>query len=166
MQPLPSQRSDASTGNTSAATSGAPSGRGRKRKCCLKSLTDRSSPPRELLDGKTQREQDLIKENWVSIKNYSHGCRVQSVYNLRIIGADDTDQRLYDIFSAQSTAFKINASVGLSLRNTKTNELRYFHGSVNNHRLFRSPYLVQNREEFRIFTDALEQADFSENEVQ
>ena len=33
------------------------------------------------------------------------------------------------------------------------------------HRLFRSPYLVQNREEFRIFTDASDQADFSENVI-
>ena len=126
-------------------------------------LTDAKSPPAELLDGKTQREQDLIKENWVSIKNHSRGSRAQSVYNLKLLGDDDVDSLLADIFSAQTSAFKINASVGIFLRNTNTNELRYFHGVKYDHRLFRSPFLVRNREEFRIFTDALKEADFTEN---
>ena len=58
----------------------------RKRRCCLKTLTDDTRPPQELLNNKSSEEQDLIRKNWVSIKNYSHGCRVQSVYNLRILG--------------------------------------------------------------------------------
>ena len=123
-------------------------------------LTDAKSPPAELLDGKTQQERHHIKENWVSIKNYSHA---QSVYNLKLLGEDDVDSLLADIFSAQTSAFKINASVGIFLRNTNTNEVRYFHGVNYDHRLFRSPFIVRNREEFRIFTDALKEVDFTEN---
>ena len=96
----------------------------------------------------------------MSIKNYSHA---QSVYNLKLLGEDDVDSLLADIFSAQTSAFKINASVGIFLRNTNTNEVRYFHGVNYDHRLFRSPFIVRNREEFRIFTDALKEVDFTEN---
>ena len=91
------------------------------------------------------------------MKRYSHNCRVQSVYNIRYgtwAGWDMTPE-LDAIFRAQPRAFKVNASVGVLLRNNSTGRLRYWHASANNARIFSEPYLVQSRQDFDEFVRAL-----------
>ena len=63
---------------------------------------------------------------------------------------------LDQIFKEQSTSFKINGSLGFVLRHRVTHELRYFHSSVNNHRLLDMPILVANRDNFQDFIDAID----------
>ena len=98
----------------------------------------------------------------MSIKHYSHACNVQSVYNIRLTEGDITPQ-LETIFSAQSRAFKINASVGLTLRHNSRGDFRYFHASNNNYRMFSEPILVQSRDDFQEFINAISDKDFTEN---
>ena len=112
----------------------------RQRRACLSTLTDGDTPPAELLEVKTPQEQELIRKNWVSVQNYSHGCRVQSVYNVRLAGEERQEivqRQLDNIFSAQSRAFKVNTSLGLTLRHNKTGKLRYFHASSNNAKMMK-----------------------------
>ena len=136
----------------------------KKKRSTLKSLTEGVSPPPELLQNKSVNEQKLIRENWVSMQNYTHNCRVQSVHNIRLLNEpNNLTPQLDEIFLAQTRAFKINASVGVTLRHNTTGELRYFHASNNNNRLFPEPFLVQSRDEFKKFAQALENKNLSEN---
>ena len=139
-----------------------PSPAGQKRRCGLASLTDKRTPPADLLRDKSPAVQDLIRKNWVSIKNYSRRVRGQSVYNLRIMGGQCVEPRLETIFSAQSRAFKINVSVGLVLRNRISGEFRYFLACNKNNQLFPAPFLVQNRKQFQTFVKDL-LTDFTTN---
>ena len=126
------------------------------RQDSLQTLTEGNEPPQELLQGKTEQEQQHIRDNWVSIKHYSHNCRVQSVYNIRYTGdSGDIAPELDAVFQAQPRAFKVNASAGVLLRNNATGELRYWHASANNARIFSEPYLVQSRQDFDEFVQAL-----------
>ena len=143
---------------------------GSKRQDSIPDLAEGQDPPEELLRGKTEQEQQHIKDNWVSIRHYSHGCRVQSTYNIRLAQSDDPDDsdqhmapQLDAIFEAQPRAFKVNASAGVVLRNNATGDLRYWHASVNNARIFSEPYLVQSRQDFDEFVEALSAEDLTEN---
>ena len=40
----------------------------------IKTLTENTNPPPELLEGRTPAEQEKLRKNWVSIKHYIHGC--------------------------------------------------------------------------------------------
>ena len=60
------------------------------------------------------------------------------------------------IFRQQTTAFKINLSFGFILRIVDTGELRYYHSSQNNSRLFDVPHLIRTEEDLEKFLDELQ----------
>ena len=98
------------------------------------------------------------------MQRYSHNCRIQSVHNVRLLNEpDEIGPQLDEIFSAQTAAFKINASVGVTLRHRTTGVLRYFHASQNNARLFPEPFFIQSQDDFEKFKQALAAKDLSEN---
>ena len=98
------------------------------------------------------------------MQNYTHNCRVQSVHNIRLLNEpNNVTPQLDNIYSAQTRAFKINASAGVTLRHNTNGQLRYFHASNNNNRLFPEPFLVQSQDEFKKFAQALADKDLSEN---
>ena len=51
----------------------------------------------------------------------------------------------------QKNRFKINYSLAYTLRNIKTDELRYFQASCNNHLMLEIALLVSNRQELQDF---------------
>ena len=111
-----------------------------------------------MLAGGSQEERDLLSNNWVSVKNHSHKSKIQYTYNIRIISSDgkewhqgknDLDlDKLNAIFEEQKSAFKINTSLGMMLRNKTNGELRYWHNSYNNGRILDSPMTIQSRQDF------------------
>ena len=90
----------------------------------IKTLSEPNNPPLDLMEGKTPPEQEIIRDNWVSMKHYSRSCRIQSIYNIRLIEDEDFTPHLESIFSAQLRTFKISASVGLVVRHNTTKRLR------------------------------------------
>merc|ERR1711895_144383 len=92
----------------------------RERPDSIQELKEAKVPPEELHRGKTEQERQHIKENWVSIRHYSHHCRVQSTYNIQYDGEADITPQLDAVFRAQPRAFKANASAGVLLRRSST----------------------------------------------
>ena len=134
----------------------------------LSVLSEGEKPTEDALQGRPDAVKEAIEKNWVSLKDYSHKSRVQSIYNLRLktarAGEADIDiTKLRGIFESQTSTFKINASVGLLLRHKNTGEIRYWHSSQNNARLFDQPLLVQNAQNFETFLGKIESIDFHEN---
>ena len=138
----------------------------------LSVLSEGEKPTEDALQGRPDAVKEAIEKNWVSLKDYSHKSRVQSVYNLRLktagggVGGGESEidtAKLRAIFESQKSSFKINASVGVLLRHKTTGEIRYWHSSQNNARLFDYPFLVQNAQNFETFLEKIENIDFHEN---
>jgi hypothetical protein len=62
-------------------------------------------------------------------------------------------EMIRNIFTQQTSAFRINVSFGFILRNVETGELRYYHPSQNNARFFDVPHLIRNEEDLDKFQD-------------
>ena len=73
-------------------------------------------------------------------------------------GVDEIWWKLDEIFTDQNSAFKINLSLGLILRNMETGEYRYFAPHVNES-LFLSPFLIGSRKYLRIFQNKIRRLD-------
>jgi hypothetical protein len=69
---------------------------------------------------------------------------------------------VHQIFRQQTTAFKINVSFGFVLRHMETGELRYYHSSQNNSRIFYVPHLIRTEEDLERFLDELQGQDILE----
>ena len=67
-----------------------------------------------------------------------------------------------NIFTQQTSAFKINVSFGFILRNVETGELRYYHPSQSNARFVDVPHLIRNVEDLQKFLDELSRHDMLE----
>ena len=113
-------------------------------------LTDSKLPPRKILEDEDADVQKMLHDHWVSIQTFHRPNRVQSTFNVRL-SHSHVKKKLDSIYQSQTGSFKINASVGSILRNRKTKKLRYFHSSLNNHRLFDQQILVTNRAQFDEF---------------
>ena len=117
-------------------------------------------------DVANQIEQDgtevTYRANWRAIRDYVHHHRVQSVYNIRMRSMtapqldDVVRERLARLLSEQSHAFKINASYGFILQHRLTGELRYYHSSYNNARLWETPVHVRQSSDFQVVLDRLD----------
>ena len=66
------------------------------------------------------------------------------------------------LYRQQTTAFKINVSLGFFLRHMETRELRYYHSSQNNSRFFYVPHLIRTEEDLERFLDELQGQDILE----
>ena len=134
-------------------------------------LSDPAKPDENMLAGGSQEERDLLSNNWVSVKNYSHKSKIQSTYNIRLISSDGKEwqgknnldlDKLNAIFEEQKSAFKINTSLGMVLRKKTNGELRYWHSSYNNGRILDSPMTIQSRQDFDAFLEIVKNTDYHE----
>ena len=134
----------------------------RMRPDSLDLLTEGPTPPPEALQAHPEDVKDAVKKHWVSLKSYSHESKVQSVYNIRLT-KEDISQKLHAIFARQSKSFKVNASIGSLLRNSKTDEVRYFHSSLNNWRLYDQQIQINTLRDFETFVERTTSRDFNES---
>ena len=104
--------------------------------------------------------QDVITENWSSIRSHVTRGPVQSRYNYRLSSLDTRSLELRHIFEEQSTAFKINLSYGFILRNKQTGRYRFYHSSCNCcGRYLDEPSLITNAETFEKFLEQIKEPD-------
>ena len=124
-------------------------------------------PPGE--DEHTQQIISAYHSNWKAIRTTSDtGNIVQDRYNFRLerLALTALYSSLMEIFQEQTLAFKLNVSYGFILRNNITKELRYWHSSQNNGRVFERPPLIQTREDFESALEQLNQEDVLEWAIQ
>ena len=74
-------------------------------------------PPQQVSD-----LQDVITENWSSIRSQVTRGPVQSRYNYRLTSLDTRSLELRHIFEEQTTAFKVNLNYGFILRIIKRDD--------------------------------------------
>ena len=104
--------------------------------------------------------QDVITENWSSIRSHVTRGPVQSRYNYRLTSLDTRSLELRHIFEEQTTAFKINLSYGFILRNKQTGRYRFYHSSCNCcGRYLDEPSLITNAETFEKFLEQIKEPD-------
>ncbi|XP_038066265.1 uncharacterized protein LOC119736293 [Patiria miniata] len=117
-----------------------------------------SEDPREFPAGDYGQENrqdadDILKalrRHWLPIHtHYTTGRRIQDVYNFRLAGNStiDVDMALRMIFQRLRCRVKINLSSGFILRHSETGQLRYFHASQNNARLFPTPETIATEQD-------------------
>ena len=108
---------------------------------------------------------DIYKRYWQAIRTYRRNYgRVQQIHNLQLssVNTRDVEPALWDIFESQKNAFKINFSYGFVLIHNETSDLRYYHASQNNARLFDMPKLVRNKDDFKEVLEAIAKEDILE----
>ena len=66
------------------------------------------------------------------------------------------------IFEDQTTAVKLNLSFGFILRNNETEQFQYHHSSINNNRVFDSPFLIRNAQDLEQVPTAISNLDVLE----
>ena len=107
----------------------------------------------------------LYLRHWNTIRTEeATSNRVQDRYNFTLheMTASTFTEMVHRIFREQATAFKINVSFGFILRHMETGELRYYHSSQNNSRLFDVPHLIRTEEDLETFLDELQGQDILE----
>ncbi|KAJ8049565.1 hypothetical protein HOLleu_02352 [Holothuria leucospilota] len=93
---------------------------------------------------------DRYENNWGAIRtHHRRHNRVQDVYNFRLneLDGERIGSLLLGVYNDQRVQFKLNMSFGFMLRHRVNGELRYFHASHNNHRLFERPYVIGTRQD-------------------
>lgn len=97
----------------------------------------------------------LYLRHWNNIQTQQNsGNRVQDRYNFNLNDISFPEM-VRNIFTQQTSAFRINVSFGYILRNVETGELRYYHPSQHNARFFDFPHQVRNEEDLDNFLDDL-----------
>ncbi|KAJ7380548.1 hypothetical protein OS493_009015 [Desmophyllum pertusum] len=71
-------------------------------------------------------------------------------------------QNLDQIFTDQSTVFKLNVSFGFILRNNETGELQYYYASPNNEQVFEEPFQITTSADLPQVREALQNLDVLE----
>ena len=113
--------------------------------------TDPMEPPSEL-------PSSIHRDHWRVIRTrQSRQNKVQDWYNYRLNSPHPSmlEKFIDPIFHDQSTAFKLNLSFGFILMNNETEKFQYHHSSVNNNRVFESPFLIRNMEDLQQVRTAL-----------
>ena len=94
---------------------------------------------------------DVIKDNWSSIKGSMYQRRYQDILNCRLLRVDGDDDpegpetSFMRLWGLHDCTFKVNISFGLILRHTISNRLRYYHASSNNATVFPLAVRVSSR---------------------
>ena len=105
---------------------------------------------------------DAVRENWGSVRTHVVNGPVQTRYNHRLTSLDTRDlhDQLFLLFEEQTTAFKVNVSVGFILKQKATSRLRYYHSSNNCcGRYLEEPSLITNRADFDRFLARIQESD-------
>ena len=87
-----------------------------------------------------------LKKNWSAIKTYFKCRKVQDIFNFRLINQkSDIKKVLTNIWMNKlQNQVKMNCSLGFVLQHRITQELRYFHSSINNTQIFDSPVRIKS----------------------
>ena len=117
-------------------------------------------PPPPLDDEQDPKLQDVIRENWASIRTHTSHGPVQSRYNIKLTNSYTRTLELGQIFLDQTTAFKINLSYGFILRNRTSGRYKFYHSSCNCcGRYLDEPSLITNADTFEIFPERIKEPD-------
>ena len=123
--------------------------------------------PRNMTD-LPEAQQNLIPEyrrHWHQIRTrFSRRNRLLDWYNYRLSSLQPQEliNHLDQIFTDQSTVFKLNVSFGFILRNNESGELQYHYASRNNNHLFESPFQITTAADLQQVREALQNIDILE----
>jgi len=102
----------------------------------------------------------IYKANWRQIRSSVKKGKILTKYNCFLpdlnIGSIVTCAE--KVFGEQKSAFKLNLSFGFILKNSETDERRFYYSSGNT-KLFPAPHLISDRDTFNLFIHDLEQID-------
>ena len=131
-----------------------------KRQKPMPPIEDLEAPPPSLVDEYGSELQDVIIQNWGSIRTHTSHGPVQSRYNFNLMTSDTVGLELGHIFTDQTTAFKLNISYGFILRNRTSGRYRYYHSSCNCcGRYLDEPSLITNADTFENFLKRINEPD-------
>ena len=131
-----------------------------KRQKPMPPIEDLEAPPPSLVDEYGSELQDVIIQNWGSIRTHTSHGPVQSRYNFNLMTSDTVGLELGHIFTDQTTAFKLNISDGFILRNRTSGRYRYYHSSCNCcGRYLDEPSLITNADTFENFLERINEPD-------
>ena len=131
-----------------------------KRQKPMPPIEDLEAPPPSLVDEYGSELQDVIIQNWGSIRTHTSHGPVQSRYNFSLMTSDTVGLELGHIFTDQTTAFKLNISYGFILRNRTSGRCRYYHSSCNCcGRYLDEPSLITNADTFENFLERINEPD-------
>ena len=105
---------------------------------------------------------DVVREHWSTIRTRVARGPVQTRFNYRLTTLDTTalGEPLNRMLQEQTTAFKINLSYGLILRNKNMGRYRYYHASCNCcGRYLDTPSLITNSKDFDEFLERIRETD-------
>ena len=87
-----------------------------------------------------------LKQNWSAIKTYFKCRNVQDIFNFRLVNQkSDIKRVLTNIWINKiQNQVKMNCSLGFILQHRITQEIRYYHSSINNTQIFSSPVRVNS----------------------
>ena len=106
-------------------------------------------------DAHSQDMRRILHKNWQYIRTHTHQGLFEDRYVIRL---DSTDPRtlrsdMWKMFYDQQSKFKINLAYGFVLRTTETGELRYWHASHGQDRLYDMPKMITNKADFESFLE-------------
>ena len=105
------------------------------------------------------------RRHWHQIRTrFSRGNRLLDWYNYRLSSLQPQEllNHLDEIFTDQSTVFKLNVSFGFILRNNETGDLQYHYASRNNNHLFEAPFQITTAADLQQVREALRNIDILE----
>ena len=108
-----------------------------------------------------EEELECIRNNWKNIRSHTVTQRHLDIYHVRMTEKMNIQNMMNGIFNEQTIAFKVNFAFGFVLRNSQTDELRYYYPSQNRY-VFDKPVLVRNQEELQAFIEKIGQTDWLE----
>ena len=129
-------------------------------------LYSHSSEPPSSLDSLPPPVKDIYLEHWGSVRDCSRVGSFVETHNLFWDPTVDTPpfrEKLILIFNSQKFKFKINYSHSFLLQNKTSQQFKFFHSSINNHRVLPNPTLIRNKEEFIDFISDFENGDLLEH---
>ncbi|KAJ7382807.1 hypothetical protein OS493_032768 [Desmophyllum pertusum] len=102
------------------------------------------------------------RRHWHQIRTrFNRQNRLLDWYNYRLssLQPQELTAHLDQIFTDQSTVFKLNVSFGFILRNNETGELQYHYASRNNHQAFEEPFQIATAPDLDQVREALQNLD-------
>lgn len=113
----------------------------------------------------------IVEERWPAIRTHHRESNfgVASSYTFNLLQdntQDAVENHINRIFRRQSTAFKLNYSVGLILYNKETKRYRYYHSSVNNYISLDAPVIIENTSDISNFTELINLENIKEKTLQ
>ena len=100
--------------------------------------------------------QEVIRDNWASIRTHVSRGPVQTRFNQRLTTTDMRvlNEPLGELFDEQTTAFKVNLGYGFILMQKQSGRFKYYHSSCNCcGRYLEEPALITNRADFDRFLE-------------